>query len=168
MMTASDIRNLTSLSSEARQAASSTLEALANWREETSAANERCVRKVIDQMAAAQRAMGWPPHVTSATRDNLLKTAKMQTQMIEQIMEAWERQLKSSSIPASLPQGFMFDAPGFSSSSGTEMMQFAAMPLAPFKLWMEAAEMWQRNWMQAVSAMSGMAEQSSQRMRKAA
>ena len=38
MMTASDIRNLTSLSSEARQAVSSTLEALGSWREETSAA----------------------------------------------------------------------------------------------------------------------------------
>jgi hypothetical protein len=31
----------------------------------------------------------------------------------------------------------------------SEMLRFSEMTLAPFKLWIEAAETWQRNWMAA-------------------
>jgi hypothetical protein len=33
----------------------------------------------------------------------------------------------------------------------SEMMRLGQMTLAPFKLWIEVAETWQRNWMTAMS-----------------
>ena len=72
-MTTSDIRNLTSLSNEARQAAISAFDALGQWRGEISSANDRYLTKVLDQMAVAQRAMGWPDHVTAGAREHLLE-----------------------------------------------------------------------------------------------
>ena len=79
--------------------------------------------------------------------------------MIDQVMDAWERQLKSPSVPSGVPQGFMFQMPALSKSASadpmSEMMRLGEMTLVPFRLWMQAAEMWQRNWM---AMMSGSAD----------
>ena len=155
MMSAPDIRKLTSLSTEARQSVTTAFDALARWRDEIFSANDRCLTKVLDQMAVAQRAIGWPDHVTAAAREHLLKASKIQTQMIDQVMDAWERQLKSPSVPSSVPEGFMLQMPALSRSASTdpmsEMMRLGEMTLVPFKLWMQAAETWQRNWMAIIS-----------------
>src|SRR5262245_51360296 len=143
----SEIRNLTSLSNEARQAVTGAFDALSHWRDEIFSANDRCLTKVLDQMAAAHRAMGWPDHVTSAAKDSLLRASKAQTQMIDQVMDAWEQQLKSSNVPWAMPEGLKFQMPAFSESAFTapmsEMMRFGEMTLVPFRLWFQAAEAWQ-------------------------
>jgi len=155
-MSASDLRKLTSLSSESRQAVTGAFEVLEQWRDDIFSANERHLTKVIDQMAAAQRAMGWPDQFTAAAREHLLKASKMQTQMIDQVMDAWEKQLKSGNVPLGLSlEGFKFQAPPFFGSAFTDpmsdIMRLQEMTLAPFKLWIQAAEMWQRNWADVVS-----------------
>jgi cellobiose-specific phosphotransferase system component IIA len=144
MMTAPDVGKLRSLSSESRQAVTSAFEALDQWRDEVFSANERCLTKVLDQMAAAHRGVGWPDHVTSAAREHLIKASKVQTQMIDQVMDAWEQRLKSQDTAGSLPEGLTFQMPAFSDPV-TEMMRFGEMTLVPFKLWIQAAEAWQRS-----------------------
>ena len=95
MMNASEIRNFTWLNGEVRQAVMDAVSAVSQWRDEIAVANDRYLTKAIDQVAAAQRAQGWPESVTAATREHLLKASKIQTQMIDQLMGDWEQQLKS-------------------------------------------------------------------------
>jgi cellobiose-specific phosphotransferase system component IIA len=154
MMRAPEIGRLTSLSSESRRAVTSAFEALEQWRDEIFSANDRCLTKALDQMAAAHRAMGWPDHVTAAAREHLLKASKVQTHMIAQVMDGWERQLKSQDVCRGVPAGLTFQVPGFSDPV-SEMVRLAEMTLVPFKLWIQAAEAWQRNW---AAAMSGSAQ----------
>jgi hypothetical protein len=156
MMNTSDIRSPTSLSRDARQAVAGAFGALAEWREEVEAANERCLKRALDRMAKAQRAMGWPDEVTAATRESLLEASKVQTHMIDRIVEAWERQLTSSRDPAGVPKALRSPVaalpPRALADPVSEMMRMGEMALVPFKLWMRAAEAWQRSWASAVSA----------------
>src|SRR5262245_18405090 len=94
MMPASEIRNFTWLSGESRQVLMDAFNAVSQWREEIAPANDRFLTKVLDQVAAAHRAQGWPSSVTVATREHHLKASKMPTQMIDQLMAEWEQQLK--------------------------------------------------------------------------
>jgi hypothetical protein len=155
MMSTSETPNPISLNKDTRRQVADAFDALAHWRDEISAANERCLAKAVDRMAAAQRAIGWPEHAIGAAKAPLLKTAQVQTHMIDQIMDAWERQLKSvhdlSGLPeaqprAPEPSGSAFGDP----VSG--MVRLSEMALVPFKLWVEAAEAWQRNWADLMSA----------------
>jgi hypothetical protein len=149
MMTAPDVGKLRSLNSESRRAVTSAFEALDQWRDEIFSANERCLTHVMDQMVAAHRAAGWPDHAAAAAREHLIKVSKMQTQMIDQVMDAWERRLKSQDVARSLPEELTFQMPGFSDPV-SEIMRLGEMTLVPFKLWIQAAEAWQRNWAAAV------------------
>src|SRR5262245_23768933 len=97
MMPASEIRNFTWLTGEARQAVMDAFNTVSQWRDEISLANDRYLTKVLDQVAAAQKAQGWPNSVTAATREHLLRASKVQTHMIDQLMGAWEQQLKTRS-----------------------------------------------------------------------
>jgi hypothetical protein len=156
MLSTSEIRSLTSLSKDARQAVAAAFSALAQWRGEVLAANDRCLTKALDQMAVAQRALGWPDHATAAARESLLKTAKMHTHMMDRVMDAWEQQLKSQRDPAGVPNAFKLSMPAFSehglADPVSDMMRMGEMALVPFKLWIKAAEAWQRNWASAMSA----------------
>jgi hypothetical protein len=147
-----DIQSLTSLSDEARQAVTAAFDALAHWRNEIFAANERCLTNVLDRVTDAHRALGWPEQVTAAAKEHFLKASKMQAHMIDQAMDAWQQQLKSHTARSGVP-GFIFQAPVASQFTipASEMMRFSEMTLAPFKLWMEVAETWQRTWMAAMS-----------------
>ena len=93
------------LNDEARRSMVQTLDALQQWSNEIQAANDHCLTKVIDHMAAAQRAVGWPDHATTATgegepgtmhyillftvvRDTLQEACKLQTHVIDKVAEA--------------------------------------------------------------------------------
>ena len=156
MLSTSEIRSLTSLNKDARQAVAGAFAALAQWHDEVLAANDRCLTKAVDRMAAAQRALGWPDHATAAARESLLKAAKMHTQTIDQIVDAWERQLKSPRDPAGVPNAFKLPMPAFSerglADPVSDMMRMGEMALVPFKLWVRAAEAWQQNWASAMSS----------------
>jgi hypothetical protein len=94
-----------SLNDEARKSVVDTLDALRQWSTEIDAVNDRYLTKAIDGMAAVQRAMGWPDHVSTsgsgplagtmhyfllftAARDELLKACKLQTRVIDKVAEA--------------------------------------------------------------------------------
>ena len=140
-----ELRTPASLSTEARQALTAAFDAMSDWRQETTAANERCLPKLLDQLTAIQRAMGWPDHWNAAAREHLLSASKIQSQMIDQIMDGWEQQLKS---PVRLQGSAMLPMPALSGSNDpmSEMMRAWEM-FPPFKFWMEAAEEWRRQWM---------------------
>jgi hypothetical protein len=95
---------MTSLNDEARKSVLDTLDALRQWRNDIDAVNDRCLTKAIERMAAAQRAMGWPDHVSTgdvalagrmhyfllftSVRESLLKASKLQTDVIDKVAEA--------------------------------------------------------------------------------
>src|SRR4029453_10359123 len=115
-------------------------DALSNWRDEIETVNERCLNKVLDRTSAVARAMGWPDLGTRSTRGDLESASKAQTEMINQIIEGWTRQLKSTSAPMAIPRSFAEHFPGLGTKAEFN-------PLAPWMFWLQAAEMWQRTWM---------------------
>ena len=57
-------------------------------------------------MAAAARALGWPEQIVDATRAQLQSITKMQIQMMDQLMDAWEEQIKSPN-PLTAPSAML-------------------------------------------------------------
>jgi cellobiose-specific phosphotransferase system component IIA len=150
-----DARSPTLLSGEARQAVATALSALSQWRNETFTANDRCLTKVLEEIANAHRALGWPDHVAAAAKEHVLKASKVQTSMIDQAMDVWEQQLQSESTYSG-PPGSPFQVPAHSQSVFNipvpEMIRVSDMTLASFKLWMQTAATCQRNWIAAMSS----------------
>jgi hypothetical protein len=83
------------LSDEARQAVNAAFDAMSSWRIETANNNEKNSEQVIEKLAAAARALGWPEQIVDATRAQLQSITKMQIQTMDQMMDAWEEQIKS-------------------------------------------------------------------------
>jgi hypothetical protein len=146
MASSSEFTNVPGMTKEMRESVSSAFDALSNWRDEIETANERCLDKVLDKTSAVARSMGWPDQAVRATREYLKTTSKAQTEVIDQIMETWKRQLKSPTAPLAIPRGFAGQMPGVPAGSfPTAMPQFN--PMAPWAFWMQAAQAWQRAWM---------------------
>src|SRR5262249_35426203 len=82
------------LSKEARDGVNTALKALATWRNELAETNEKNGKRVIDQMAAAASALGWPEQVVDATRTQLHNVADIQIKTMDQLMDVWEEQMK--------------------------------------------------------------------------
>ena len=138
MASSSDFANIPGMTREMRDGVISAFDALSNWRDEVETANERCLGKVLDRTSAIARSMGWPDQAVRATREYLEKTSKVQVEMIDQIMDSWKRQLKSSTAPMAFPSSL-------TGQVHSAMPEFAA--LTPWNFWFQAAEMWQRTWM---------------------
>ena len=92
-----------SLNDEAHKSMLDTLDALRQWSNEIGAINDRCLPKVLDHMAVAQRAMGWPDHASTATgisdrmhyfllltvvRAELSRACKLEIEVIDKVAEA--------------------------------------------------------------------------------
>ena len=140
---------------DARQAAVAALQSLSKWHDEVVAANERCLADVLDQTAAAARAVGWPDHLINATRDQLLNASQLQTQAIDQLTVLWKKQLESPTSSMPVARSLLDPTQRLPSSnypgSMPEMFGIGGQPFAPMLLWVQTAEMWQRNWMSAMS-----------------
>lgn len=54
--------------------------------------------------------MGWPEQITARTREQLTQAAKLQTDTINQVMDAWERQLKSANVSTGSGELFKLEA----------------------------------------------------------
>lgn len=139
--------NIPGLSDETRRTVNAAFDAMSQWRDEVSASNERYTASVFDKMGQAARALGWPDNLVNASRDQFQQVSKMQVHMIDQIMDAWQQQLKSPGAMPSMPS--MGGMPGMPQMPG--MPGFGEMPLAPVQFWMQAAEMWQKSWQSAMS-----------------
>jgi hypothetical protein len=130
------------LSDETRRAVDAAFDAMSTWRTETLSNSEKRFDEVMEKMADAARALGWPEQIVDATRSQIQGITKMQIQTMDQIMDAWEEQIKSpnpsqpilsklTSFPSPLP----VDA--WSSAS-----QMASMN--PLQIYMQFAEQWQK------------------------
>ena len=143
-------QSMKDMNEEARRAMGAAFDALNDWRNEMASANERYSARVFDEMSTATRAMGWPEEMVGATRQQLQNASRMQLQMMEQVMDVWKSQLRDPSAQMQMPADFMRGMPDFTKGFG-EMGNFGNMSTAPFQFWMQAAEMWQKNWASAMS-----------------
>lgn len=146
-----------SLTKEARDAVRAAYDALSDWRDEMLAANERYSDKVFDQLGSAAKAMGMTDDLVEQTRSQVQTASKMQTDMMDKMMQAWEDQLEKPGATLDLTPDFfkqLQNMSAFQPMQGMpgmpDMSQFSAMPMAPFQFWMQAAETWQKNYASAM------------------
>jgi hypothetical protein len=62
--------------------------------EEIADTNQRNGERVLDKMAVAAKTLGWPTQVVDAARTQLKSIAEIQVKTLDQMMDAWEEQLK--------------------------------------------------------------------------
>ncbi|MCH9808296.1 MAG: hypothetical protein K0U74_11240 [Alphaproteobacteria bacterium] len=165
-MAKSNFSNPTEMTEEARKAASEAFQALSQWRDEMARANENYSNVVFEQMAQASKAMGWPDSMIDAARKQVQESSRMQLQMMDQLMDTWSKQLNAPNMSMASPTDFMEQMKkfqeagmgGMSSMPGMSNMPGAGgmpgMAMAPFQMWMQAAEMWQKNMASAMSMWS--------------
>ena len=134
------------LSDEARKAVNAAFDAMSTWRTETVNNSEKSFERVVDKMAAAARALGWPEGIVDATRAQMEGITKMQMQTMDQMMDAWEEQIKSPSSSAAIVSKLK-SLPGFSpvgswpSATASQMAAFN-----PFAVYMQIGQQWQKAW----------------------
>src|SRR5689334_1171888 len=93
-----DAMSVPGLSSRAQDAVNAALEAMSNWRSEAAESSEKNMKRVIGKMAAAAAELGWPEQIVDTARTQLQNLTEMQVKTMDQIVDAWEEQLK---LPAS-------------------------------------------------------------------
>jgi hypothetical protein len=140
------------LSDDARQAVNAAFEAMSTWRTETVKNSEKSSTQVIEKIATAAKALGWPEQIVDATRAHLENITKMQVQTMDQMMDVWEGQLKSPTSPS----GFLSKLKSFPSfASDGDAFQMATM--APLQAYMSFVEQWQKACKEAAASWSQMA-----------
>jgi len=138
------------LSDEARKAVNAAFGAMSTWRTETANNSEKNSKEVIEKMAAAARALGWPEQIVDATRAQLQSITKMQIQTMNQMMDAWEEQIKSPNPMTASPSAMLSklkSLPSFSPAGtwpNADAFQMAAMN--PMQFWIQSVEQWQKAW----------------------
>ena len=140
------------LSDDARKAVNAAFEAMSAWRAETVKNSEKSSTQVIEKIATAAKALGWPEQIVDATRAHLENITKMQVQTMDQMMDVWEGQLKSPTSPS----GFLSKLKSFPSfASDGDAFQMATM--APLQAYMSFVEQWQKACKEAAASWSQMA-----------
>jgi hypothetical protein len=145
------------LSEEARNAVNAAFDAMSAWRTETAQSSEKNSEKVIEKMAAAARALGWPEQIVDATRTQLQSITKLQIQTMDRMVDVWEEQLKSP-MGAS-PSAMLSKLQSMPSMSpigpwpNGETPQPAATN--PLQVWMQLTQQWQKTWADAMSSWAG-------------
>ena len=132
------------LSDEARKAVNAAFDAISTWRTETVNTSDKNLERVIDKLATAARALGWPEEIVDSARAQIEGVVKVQIQMMDQMMDAWEEQIKSPSSSSamlsklkSLPS--LSAAGSWPSSATSQMAAFN-----PFGIYMQIAQQWQK------------------------
>ena len=132
------------LSNEARDAVNAAFDAMSTWRTETVQSSEKNLEQVIEKMAAAGRALGWPQQIVDATRSQMQTMTKMQIQMMDQLMDAWEEQIKSPNPSAMLSK--LTSLSSFS-PAGSWPNPGDVSTMNP----MQFVEQWQKMWSDAMA-----------------
>jgi len=139
------------LSDETRQAVNAAFDAMSTWRTETAKSNEKNSEQVIEKMAAAARALGWPEQIVDATRAQMQSITKMQIQTMDQMMDAWEEQIKSPNPMTGSPSAMLSKLRALPGISPTGSWPNAsALAMNPMQFWMQWAEQWQKAWADAM------------------
>jgi hypothetical protein len=137
------------ISDDARKALNAAFDAMSTWRTETVNNSEKNLERVIDKIATAARTLGWPEEIADTTRTQIQAITKMQIQMMDQMMDAWEEQIKdpnpSSAILSKLKSLPTLGAAG--SWPGAAASQMAN----PMGAYMQIAQQWQKAWADAMA-----------------
>jgi hypothetical protein len=123
------------------------------WRIETAKNNEKNSEQVIEKLAAAARALGWPEQIVDATRAQMQSITKAQIQTMDQMMDAWEEQIKSPNPMTGSPSAMLSkltSLPGISPAGGWPSAN-ALAPTNPMQFWLQWAEQWQKAWTDAMA-----------------
>ena len=131
------------LSNEAREAVNAAFDAMSTWRTETINNSEKNLEEVIEKMAAAARALGWPEQIIDATRSQMQTMTKTQLQMMDQMMDAWEEQIKSPNPSAMLSKLQSLSSFG-PAGSWPNLADVSTMN--PMQFPMQSVEQWQKMW----------------------
>jgi hypothetical protein len=141
------------LSNEARDAVKAAFDALSTWRIEVTNNNEKNCKRVIEKMAAAAAALGWPEQIVETSRAQMRSLTEMQIKAIDRIMDSWDEQLKS---PIAASPSATLSSTKLSSSSRAASLSpngdITQMAMAPFQFWMSLAEQWQKPWAEAMGS----------------
>jgi len=141
------------LSDEARKAVNAAFDAMSTWRIETASNSEKNSEQVIEKLAAAARALGWPEQIVDTTRAQMQSITKMQIQTMDQMMDAWEEQIKSPSPmtgSSSAMLSKLTSLPGVS-PAGSWPSANALAATNPMQFWMQWAEECQKAWTDAMA-----------------
>ncbi|SRR6266446_3897420 len=134
------------LPDEARKAVNEAFDAMSAWRIETAKNNEKNIEQVTEKLAAAARALGWPEQIVDATRAQMQSITKVQIQTMDQMMDAWEEQIKSPNPMTGSPSAMLSkltSLPGVS-PAGSWPSANALAATNPMEFWMQWAEQWQK------------------------
>ena len=136
------------LSDEARKAMKAAFDAMSNWQTDVVNNNEKHLERVIDRIAAAAQALGWPKEIAETARTQMQAINKMQAQMMDHMISAWEEQLHSPSASTeilaklrSMPTLPIGSWPGAASSQTAN----------PFEAYMQITQQWQKAWANAIA-----------------
>jgi len=140
------------LSDEARQAVSAAFEAMSTYRREIVNSSEKNSEQVINKMAAAARALGWPEQIVDAIRTQLQGITKMQIEMMDRTMDVWEEQLKSPDTAAMLSK--LQSLPNFGPAGNWPVADATQAALNPFQAYMQFVEQWQKAWADVMASWS--------------
>ena len=160
---------LSALGEEQRKAMTAAFDAMSNWRQELSSMQEKNWRAVLHKRAGAPNFLGCPTESVKITRQQMQNVTKMQSQAIEQVMDVWEKQATTAANSGGkmeMPKfpGFpgMPNFPGMPSFGGgsggsmfpgmPDMSAMGNVPMMPMQIWMQAAEMWQKSFQQAMES----------------
>src|SRR5262245_40451215 len=134
------------LSDEARQAVNAAFDAMSTWRTETVKNSEKNIEQVIEKMAVAAQALGWPERIVEAIREQMQSITKMQIQTMDHMMDVWEEQIKSPNPSAMLSKLTSLPSFGRAGGSSNAADSFPVPTLNPFQIYMQFAEQWQKAW----------------------
>jgi hypothetical protein len=137
------------LPDEARRAVNAAFDAMSAWRTETVSNSEKSFEQVVDKMAAAARAIGWPDQIVDATRGQMQAITKMQVEMMDRLMDTWEEEIKSPSRSSAMLSKLKTLPNLGSVGSWPGGAQIAAFN--PFGVYMQIAEQWQKAWTDAMT-----------------
>jgi hypothetical protein len=140
-----DPMSIPGLSYRAREAVNATFEAMSTWRSEIADSNEKNIKRVLEKMAAAATELGWPEQVVDAACTQFQNLTEAQIKTMDQVMDAWEEQLKLSD-PASRSAALskLNSASGSPGSWPADAFQMGVT--TPLQFWMSFAGQWQKSW----------------------
>lgn len=140
------------LDAKARDAFDAAFKAMSDWRDELRAVTELHGGRTFDRLAAAARAVGWPDTAIDTTKAQLLQASRMQADMIDHMMKAWQEQVKSPGRPNELLNSLAMQA---ASMVPPQTPPMADLAMAPAQFWMQATAMWQKSFSDAMAAWTG-------------
>ena len=145
------------LSNEAREAVNAALKALSTWRNELVETSESNGKRVIEKMSAAAAAMGWPEQIVDAARTQIQSIAEIQVKTMDQVMDAWQEQLKlpNPTASASAMLNKLKSLPGMPAAGNWPSADALQQATNPLQFWMQFAEQWQKSWTQAMTGGGG-------------